>query len=202
MSVTLITSLGTFKGRKIESCVRTNFGEKCRYAENPDAEHAGEILDQNDDIVAYVTKITERQPYIAPPSRSSRWFGAVSDMQEAIGVAEEIKDEFESQDEEDENADPFDAEAAQQTLDEATARFSDAVGELDSLKDEYQEWYDNLPENLQSDSPVADKLQEIIYMDFSAVEFILEDLDSNISDAENTVSDAEGADLPLGFGRD
>lgn len=205
MSVVLYTDKGTFKGRKVESCIRTNFGEKCRYAENPDAEYQGEILDQNDDIVATVTRIEERQPYVAPPSRSARWFGAIEKMQDAVSIAEEVQDEkneFENGDSDDTDEDEFDEYAAQQKLDEATSKWSDGVSELNELKDEYQEWHDNLPEAFQYDSPVGEKLQTIIDMDFEEVEFTLESIDSDIDEGVGYISEYEDVDLPLGFGRD
>ncbi|KKM93881.1 hypothetical protein LCGC14_1204100 [marine sediment metagenome] len=63
----------------------------------------------------------------------------------------------------------------------------DALQELKDLQEEYQEWQDNLPENFQ-DSPVSEKLQTVADLD----------LDS----ALEVVEEAEGLDLPLGFGRD
>lgn len=62
-----------------------------------------------------------------------------------------------------------------------------ALEELVDLQSEYQEWLDGLPENLQS-SPVGEKLQAICDLDLQG--------------ALDTVSEADGADLPLGFGRD
>ena len=55
----------------------------------------------------------------------------------------------------------------------------DAVETLRELQEEYQEWLDNLPENLQS-TPLAEKLEEVCSLD-------LEQFD---------------VDLPRGFGRD
>lgn len=58
-------------------------------------------------------------------------------------------------------------------------RWADAVEELCELQSAYQEWLDNLPENLQ-DSVVAEKLEAVCDLD-------LDELD---------------IELPLGFGRD
>jgi hypothetical protein len=58
-------------------------------------------------------------------------------------------------------------------------RWRDAVETLRELQEEYQEWLDNLPENLQS-TALAEKLDEVCSLD-------LEQLD---------------LDLPRGFGRD
>ena len=55
------------------------------------------------------------------------------------------------------------------------------------MQSEYQDWLETLPDNLQ-ESAVAEKLASVTEIDFdSAIE---------------TVSEAEDADLPLGFGRD
>jgi hypothetical protein len=69
---------------------------------------------------------------------------------------------------------------------EATAAVS-AIEALVELQQEYQEWYDNLPENLQN-SPVGEKLQAICDLDLEG--------------AFSTLQEADGADLPMGFGKD
>lgn len=68
-----------------------------------------------------------------------------------------------------------------------TEQAAQAIDELIAIKDEYQDWLDNLPENLQS-SAVADKLNEIVCIDFDS--------------AQSAIEEAVNADLPLGFGRD
>jgi hypothetical protein len=70
---------------------------------------------------------------------------------------------------------------------EACAAASSALQDLKDLHEEYQEWRDGLPENLES-SAVAEKLDSV--------------LDLDIDGALDVVSDAEGMDLPLGFGKD
>ena len=62
-----------------------------------------------------------------------------------------------------------------------------ALEELVEMKSEFEEWKDNLPESLQQ-SAVGEKLEAVCDID----------LDS----ALEAVTEAEGADLPLGFGRD
>ncbi len=74
---------------------------------------------------------------------------------------------------------------------EALATLQTAFTELEELRDEYQDWRDNLPENLDQ-SPVAEKLDVIIELEF----------ESSLDEVENQLNEAEGADLPLGFGRD
>lgn len=70
---------------------------------------------------------------------------------------------------------------------EAVSAAQDALNQLKELQDEYQNWLDNLPENLQN-SPVGEKLQTVCDLD--------------IEGAQSTVDDAENAELPQGFGRD
>jgi len=60
--------------------------------------------------------------------------------------------------------------------------------ELQSLKEEYTDWKDNLPENLQS-SALYEKLEAIAD-------------GQEIDDLEQIISDIEGLELPKGFGRD
>jgi hypothetical protein len=67
------------------------------------------------------------------------------------------------------------------------------ASELESLKDEYEEWLANLPENL-TQSPVSEKLEATVEA-ADAVLYAIEDLTA-------ALSEAEGVDLPLGFGRD
>lgn len=73
-------------------------------------------------------------------------------------------------------------------------RWADACGtaregleELAGLKEEYEEWRDNLPENLRQ-SPVGEKLEAVCDLD----------LDS----ATTVLDEAENMELPMGFGRD
>ena len=70
---------------------------------------------------------------------------------------------------------------------EACAAAAAALDVLCELRDEYEEWKDNLPENLQG-SALGEKLEEVCGFDLEG--------------ARDTVAEAEGADLPQGFGRD
>ena len=90
------------------------------------------------------------------------------------------------------------AEAAIAGLRSAADSVVDALGELRDMQEEYSEWKDNLPDNLQS-SPVADKLDEIANLD---IESVIDSMSSIADDAENIIGEAEGIDLPRGFGRD
>lgn len=70
---------------------------------------------------------------------------------------------------------------------DACSRALDAISDLEGLKEEYEEWKDNLPDSLQQ-SPVGEKLDAVCDLD----------LDS----ARSAIEEAEGTDLPLGFGKD
>lgn len=69
----------------------------------------------------------------------------------------------------------------------AASKASESISELIGLRDEFQDWYDNMPENLQQ-SALGEKLETITQID----------LDS----AESAIEEADGADLPQGYGRD
>ncbi len=58
-------------------------------------------------------------------------------------------------------------------------RWADAVETLHVLQEEYQDWLNNLPENLQS-TALAEKLEAVCEVDVDQLDI----------------------DLPLGFGRD
>ncbi len=60
-----------------------------------------------------------------------------------------------------------------------------ALEELRDLQEEYQEWLDGLPENLES-SPLGEKLEAVC------------DLDLDV----DAVQEAADIELPLGYGRD
>jgi hypothetical protein len=62
-----------------------------------------------------------------------------------------------------------------------------ALEDLRSIQEEYEEWKDNLPENLEQ-SALGEKLEAVCDLD--------------LDDALSTAQGALDADLPLGFGRD
>lgn len=77
---------------------------------------------------------------------------------------------------------------------DALGKLEEALQELADLQGEYQEWLDNLPENLQSGA-LAEKLQAVCDMDFEGAE-------GTRSEISDIISDAESTELPQGFGRD
>jgi hypothetical protein len=82
----------------------------------------------------------------------------------------------------------------QEAAAKAAAAWNDlqtALDDLDSLRQEYEEWQGNLPENLQQ-SALAEKLQTIVDLD----------IDSAKSSMDDLLGELEAVELPRGFGRD
>lgn len=102
-----------------------------------------------------------------PPSRPKRWAEAVTKAQAAL-VA----------------------------LDAAFGDLESALSDLGEVKQEYEDWKDGMPENLQS-SPLGEKLEAICDLDIPD-----DPREQSYSDLDTLVGEAEGMDLPLGFGRD
>ncbi|MFA6118238.1 MAG: hypothetical protein WC729_29905 [Sphingomonas sp.] len=114
-----------------------------------------------------VVSVTERpkaKKMKTPMSRPERWAAAAQNARDA-----------------------YDAMSA------GRSGWEDAMGELSSLKDEYEEWQGSLPENLQ-DSALGEKLEAITGMDFET----LPDLD----DCESLLEEIKDIELPRGYGRD
>jgi hypothetical protein len=99
-------------------------------------------------------------------SRTARWLAAVADAHEIASEIESLKGKLE-----------------------------EALADVVAVQEEYAEWRDNLPENLQQ-SALGEKLDAVADMDFDVAENI--DIDAVLS----ALSEADGVDLPLGFGRD
>ena len=79
-------------------------------------------------------------------------------------------------------------------IDAAKGDWSAAAEELSGLKEEYEEWLGNTPESLQQ-STLGEKLQAIVDLDI--------DTETTDINAMQTLTDeAEGMDLPRGFGQD
>jgi len=69
---------------------------------------------------------------------------------------------------------------------------------LYEIQQEYQDWLDNLPENLEN-SALGEKLQAVCDID---IESLTDDPLASWTELESTIEEADGADLPMGFGRD
>lgn len=102
-----------------------------------------------------------------PPSRSQRWANACAEAREALDKFDSVYGELET-----------------------------ALGELQSIREEYQEWRDNLPENL-ANSALGEKLETVCDMDFE-----VNPRSESFDDMDTLISEAENAELPQGFGRD
>jgi hypothetical protein len=86
--------------------------------------------------------------------------------------------------------------AALDTID--TQNVEHYADELASIREEYEQWHADLPENLEN-SPMAEKLEAVVDLD---LDYIGSAITEAIDEARSRVEDAEGIDLPLGFGRD
>lgn len=69
----------------------------------------------------------------------------------------------------------------------AATKAAEALEELVDIQNEYEEWYEGMPENLQQ-SGTGEMLEEIINLDLES--------------AKDSVDEAEATELPRGFGRD
>ena len=91
------------------------------------------------------------------------------------------------------------AQQAMAAIDELLDAVTDALSDLDEIRCEYEEWLDNLPESLQ-DSATADLLNAVCDLDTSSYTGRV-DVDS-LSDVASLLEEADGIQLPRGFGRD
>lgn len=91
-----------------------------------------------------------------------------------------------------------DALKALEAVEAALGEFEAACGELRSVQEEYEEWKDNMDDKF-SGSPMMEKLEAVCDLE---IEGLHEELQSAIDEARGKVEEAEGADLPMGFGRD
>lgn len=80
----------------------------------------------------------------------------------------------------------------------ADGELASALDELRELQQEYQDWRDNLPENMAS-SALAEKLDEVCNLDLSSV---ADDPLSDWDTADSVIEKCGAIDLPRGFGRD
>jgi hypothetical protein len=88
-----------------------------------------------------------------------------------------------------------DARTALEAARSALVDISSALTDLQDLQSEYQDWYDNMPEGLRDSSPTGEKLGEITNLNI--------DPDAtDLDEIESMIDDLEGADLPLGWGKD
>jgi hypothetical protein len=106
---------------------------------------------------------------VKPLSRPKRWQEASSNCLAAFAKIREGLDELEA-----------------------------ATSELKSVQEEYEEWRDGQPENLQQ-SPLGEKLEAVCEIDIESIHQTVSDA---VDEAEGVAEEADGIDLPQGFGRD
>ena len=147
-------------------------------------------------------------------SRQARWSRATGQAREALEALQTVRDEVNETLEEkiqglvDELQDEIDQ--ARDKLEPHVEKASEAMEQLRELQEEYQEWFDNMPDSLQYNSPVGEKLQEMQNFDFDIdLDVSLEvpniepvEVELDLDELESLIDEADGADLPLGFGRD
>src|SRR5262245_33891188 len=84
---------------------------------------------------------------------------------------------------------------AYEDLEAAAGVFNETLEELKSVQEDYQSWFDNMPESLQQ-SATGEKLNQLTDLDLEM------DAMSAVQEFESTLDEIENAELPLGFGRD
>lgn len=204
MPARVSTEAKTFKGRTVASIIRTNFGPRAVFV--PAEDSSGGTVTVDGATVATITYASEWKRE-KPLSRQTRWENACGLLRAAMDDAREVFDEYENAAEDEDGilrtnggeGEEFDTADAEQRASAATDQWAEGISQLEELQGEYQDWYDNLPDALQYDSPVADKLQEVINLYFEYVEFAY---DEDAYDAESYIDEYEYVDLPQGWGRD
>jgi hypothetical protein len=114
-------------------------------------------------------RVPERRVMAKEKSRSKRWQEAIDKAKEMFELIRNAGDELAS-----------------------------ACSELHEIQQEYQDWLDNLPENLEN-SALGEKLQAVCDID---IESLADDPLSDWPNLESTLEEAESTELPMGFGRD
>lgn len=87
---------------------------------------------------------------------------------------------------------------ARGAMDAITAAGEDlaaAFGDLEDIRNEYEDWQGNLPDNLQS-SPLGEKLDAVVGLCFDC------DVEDAMQEMSQVLDEAEAVDLPRGFGKD
>jgi hypothetical protein len=123
---------------------------------------------------------------LKPPKRMSKveqWNDACSRARTALDAARDAEPEG------------MDADELPEAYTKAKTDLVDALNELNEMAQEYGETYDNQPEQLQS-SPYGEKLSAMQDLDLEASE------ENDLEELEGKLDEAEGAEVPLGFGRD
>lgn len=83
-------------------------------------------------------------------------------------------------------------------IEAAVSAFETAVADLRGVQEEYDEWKENMPENAAS-SPLGEKLEAVTSIE---IEELASTLEEAVNEAREKIEEAEGADLPRGWGKD
>jgi hypothetical protein len=73
-----------------------------------------------------------------------------------------------------------------------------SISDLNDLRQEYSDTFDNMPQNLQS-SPYGEKLSEVANLQTEDAAQVIRDA---VEEVSGIIYEAEGMDLPRGFGKD
>jgi hypothetical protein len=141
--------------------------------------------------------------------RAARWEEAASEarevldrarneLDEAAGEIETLRSEYEAK-----------MQELLAPIEGYVQEIGDAFYRLAEVQAEYQDWYDNLPEGLQQGA-TGEKLEAVTSLDlepsgeFQYPEVPEIDLSEciDLDEYENALGEAEGAELPVGWGRD
>lgn len=146
-------------------------------------------LDKSHAIKAYgegkATIFSETQAVALVAKRMSKveqWNKHCSDAREALDKARDAEQD-------DADAEPTEAYT------KAKEDMVDALTALAEMATEYGETFDNMNEAAQA-SPFGQKCSEMQNADLEA------DTDNDLEELENKLDEAEGLEVPLGFGRD
>lgn len=90
------------------------------------------------------------------------------------------------------------AASALSEIEDALTRFSGAMEDLRAVQEEYEGWKDSLNEGAAA-GPMGEKLNAVCELE---IESKAEAIESAINEAREVVDEAEGIDLPRGFGKD
>ena len=150
---------------------------------------------------------------MAGTSRPQRWSNAAAKARTAhetlLGIQDKVNDDLAQ-------AMQTLVDGIQEALDKANEEIGDArqdaidaLEELKEIQEEYQDWYDNMPYQLQ-DGPTGEKLSEVTNIDLdwepdvdmTAPEVPDLSFELDLDDLESVIDEAENADLPRGFGKD
>lgn len=158
--------------------------------------------------------------HLSRPKRWAKWNGEFSTcLSELETTVEEITDAIPSTDDDDDSDGTVEVTGELASLlaqwTGIVGRAQDALAEVEAVKDEYRDWFDNMPDSLQS-GPTGDLLSALVDIDTDFPDVptpepeageriaadITEDMRSAIDELQDIADALESAEFPRGFGRD